>query len=102
MTKPLITNDKCAQAPFQWAPGQITANMICAGDADGGESTCKGDSGGPLVVPKSSTDDTAVVIGATSFGYGEKNVKGCGKKGYPAAYAYIPRYINWIKPKMES
>merc|ERR1712110_297648 len=56
----------------------------------------------PLVIPKSSTDDTAVLIGATSFGYGEKNVKGCGKKGYPAVYAYVPRYINWIKPKMES
>jgi len=102
VTKPLVTKDKCVQDPFLWAPGQITANMICAGDADGGESTCSGDSGGPLVIPKSSTDDTAVVIGATSFGYGEKNVKGCGKKGYPAVYAYVPRYINWIKPKMES
>merc|ERR1711997_157653 len=102
VTKPLVTKDKCVQDPFLWAPGQITANMICAGDADGGESTCSGDSGGPLVIPKSSTDDTAVLIGATSFGYGEKNVKGCGKKGYPAVYAYVPRYINWIKPKMES
>jgi len=98
VTKPLITNDKCAQAPFLWAPGQITANMICAGDADGGESTCKGDSGGPLVVPKSSTDDTAVVIGATSFGPGD----GCGKPGLPAVYAYVTRYLNWIKPQMES
>merc|ERR1711971_691268 len=95
VTKPVVTNDKCAQQ-FNWSG--ITANMICAGDADGGESTCKGDSGGPLVVPKSSTDDTAVVIGATSFGPGD----GCGKPGLPAVYAYVTRYLDWIKPKMES
>jgi secreted trypsin-like serine protease len=93
----VVTNDKCVQQ-FNWSGQLITANMICAGDADGGESTCKGDSGGPLVVPKSSTDDTAVVIGATSFGPGD----GCGAKGWPAVYAYVTRYIDWIKPKMES
>ena len=100
VTKPVVTNDKCVwgTGPFKWGPSQITANMICAGDADGGESTCKGDSGGPLVVPKSSTDDTAVVIGATSFGPGH----GCGKPGLPAVYAYVTRYLNWIKPQMES
>merc|ERR1711971_527853 len=95
VTKPVVTNDKCIQQ-FNWRG--ITANMICAGDADGGESTCKGDSGGPLVVPKSSTDDTAVVIGATSFGH----KSGCGAKGWPAVYAYVTRHIDWIKPKMES
>ena len=94
----MVTNDKCCQAPFKWGCQQITANMICAGDADGGESTCSGDSGGPLVVPKSSTDDTAVVIGATSFGPRD----GCGMKGLPAVYAYVTKYIDWIKPKMES
>jgi len=100
VTKPVVTNDKCVwgTGPFKWHPNQITANMICAGDADGGESTCKGDSGGPLVVPKSSTDDTAVVIGATSFGPGD----GCGKPGLPAVYAYVTKYLNWIKPQMES
>merc|ERR1711971_1338283 len=95
VTKPVVTNDKCIQQ-FNWSG--ITANMICAGGADGGESTCKGDSGGPLVVPKSSTDDTAVVIGATSFGH----KSGCGAKGWPAVYAYVTRHIDWIKPKMES
>ena len=92
----MVTNDKCVQQ-FNWS-GIITANMICAGDADGGESTCKGDSGGPLVVPKSSTDDTAVVIGATSFGL----ALGCGLQGFPAVYAYVTRYLDWIKPQMES
>ena len=94
---PVVTNDKCDQAPFKWDAGRITANMICAGDADGGEDTCKGDSGGPLVIPKSSTDDTAVVIGITSFGPGV-----CGKEGFPGVFTHVTRYINWIKPKMES
>merc|ERR1712203_217594 len=98
VTKPVVTNDKCCQAPFKWGCQQITANMICAGDADDGESTCSGDSGGPLVVPKSSTDDTAVVIGATSFG----PRAGCGLQGLPAVYAYVTKYLDWIKPKMES
>merc|ERR1712172_341329 len=98
VTKPVVTNDKCCQSPFKWGVQQITANMICAGDADGGESTCSGDSGGPLVVPKSSTDDTAVVIGATSFGPRD----GCGLQGLPAVYAYVTKYLDWIKPKIES
>ena len=93
----MISNDKCVQAPFKWHVTQITANMICAGDTDGGEATCRGDSGGPLVIPKSSADDTAVVIGVTSFG-----ANNCGAKGLPAVYAYVTKYINWIKPKMES
>ena len=94
----MVTSDKCVQAPYKWLAHQITANMICAGDTDGGESTCNGDSGGPLVIPKSSTDDTAVVIGATSFGPGSR----CGKPGFPAVYAYVAKYIDWIKPKMET
>ena len=56
------------------------------------------DTCGPLVVPKSSTDDTAIVIGATSFGPRD----GCGTAGLPAVYAYVTRYLDWIKPKMES
>ena len=72
--------------------------MICAGDADGGESTCKGDTGGPLVVPYSSTDDTAVVIGVTIGALD----KGCGLPGFPSVYTYVTKYIDWIKPKMES
>ena len=47
---------------------------------------------------KSFTDDTAVVIGATSFGPGS----GCGKPGFPAVYAYVTKFIDWIKPKMET
>ena len=69
--------------------------MICAGDADGGESTCKGDSGGPLVI--SGTGDVATIIGTTSFGPAD----GCGAKGLPAVYAYTVPFLDWIKNKME-
>ena len=93
----MVTNDKCVQPPFKWG-STITANMICAGDADGGESICMGDSGGPLVIPISSTDDTAVVIGISSF----VSSVGCGAKGFPSVFAYVTSYIDWIKPKMES
>ena len=96
---PVVTNDKCVKGtgPFKWNVKYVTANMICAGDADGGESTCHGDSGGPLVIPKSSTDDTAVVIGVASF-TGSR----CGKPKYPGVYTYVTKYIDWIKPKMET
>ena len=75
---------------------QITEGMICAGDKDGGESHCNGDSGGPLILPKSATDDKAVVIPASSFG-----PLTWGTKGYPSVFAYVTHYLDWIKPKME-
>ena len=96
MTIPVITRDKCIHPNTNWGASQITEGMICAGDKDGGESHCKGDSGGPLILPKSSTDDTAVVIGASSFGPST-----CGTKGLPSVFTYVTHYLDWIKPKME-
>ena len=52
VAKPVILNTQCTSPNTLWGTGQITSNMICAGDADGGESTCSGDSGGPLIVGK--------------------------------------------------
>ena len=77
-----------------WNSNSITNVMICAGDADGGESTCHGDSGGPLVI--AGANDAAVIVGTTSFG----SAGGCGAKGYPAVYAYTVPFLNWIKSKM--
>ena len=98
MTKPVITYDKCTRPNTLWPAEWITAGMICAGDEDGGESICHGDSGGPLIVPKSSTDDRAVVIGVSSF----VSTAGCGAKGWPSVFAYVTNYLDWIKPKMEN
>jgi len=92
VAKPVIVNTQCRLT--SWAPSQITDNMICAGDADGGESTCSGDSGGPLIV--AGANDVATIIGTTSFGPSS----GCGTKGLPAVYAYTIPFLDWITPKM--
>ena len=92
VAKPVIVNTQCRLT--SWAPSQITDNMICAGDADGGESTCSGDSGGPLIV--AGANDVATIIGTTSFG----PASSCGTKGLPAIYAYTIPFLDWITPKM--
>jgi len=96
VTRPLISHDKCL-SDFDWEQNSISARMICAGDEDGGEATCRGDSGGPLIVPRGSSDDTAVVVGAMAFG-----PKVCGTKGFPSVHTYVPAYLDWIKSKMEN
>ena len=104
VTMPVVTYEECGQAPYQWSYGiDLSEDMICAGGSGGGgEDTCRGDSGGPLVVPKSSNDDTAVVIGATSFGarlelspLGDL-IKGCGKENYPGVFASVTSHLSWI------
>jgi len=92
VTKPVIPNTQCRNT--LWAASQITDQMICAGDADGGESTCRGDSGGPLII--AGANDAATIIGTTSFG----PASGCGTKGLPAVYAYTIPFLDWITPKM--
>merc|ERR1712212_350725 len=94
VAKPVIPTAQCRNT--LWAASQIKDTMICAGDADGGESTCKGDSGGPLVI--AGADDVATLIGTTSFG----PLSGCGTKGLPAVYAYTIPFLDWIKAKMEA
>ena len=42
-------------------------------------------------------DNTAVVIGVAAF---VSEQEGCGAKGYPGAFTYVPNYIEWIKPLM--
>ena len=64
--------------------------MLCVGGNDIGKSACSGDSGGPLVVPKSQSDDTAVIVGITSHRYGD-----CGE--YPEVFASVAAQLDWIK-----
>jgi secreted trypsin-like serine protease len=88
---PIFPNGKCGGM----YDGAFGDSMFCAGYAAGGKDPCQGDSGGPLVMPKSSTDDTAVIVGAVSHGMGK-----CGEKGAPAIYARVTKYLDWIKANM--
>ena len=95
---PLITNAKCVNASGSenlFPEEKITKNMVCAGFTEGGKGACQGDSGGPLVVPRSSTDDTAIVYGITSFG------KLCAEPNYPSVFARVTEFLPWIKTFLE-
>uniref|UniRef100_A0A3Q2P7M0 Peptidase S1 domain-containing protein n=1 Tax=Fundulus heteroclitus TaxID=8078 RepID=A0A3Q2P7M0_FUNHE len=65
----------------------ISDNMICAGFREGGKGPCFGDSGGPLV---SKQGDRWIQAGIVSFGIG------CAKPFFPAVYARVSQYNNWI------
>ena len=51
-----------------YSNSDITNNMICAGDSNGGEDSCQGDSVGPLIMTNS--DGEYELIGIVSWGYG--------------------------------
>ena len=67
--------------------GEITDNMICAGDDNGGEDSCQGDSGGPLIVEWNGEYE---LIGIVSWGYG------CADAGYPGVYSRIETRKDWF------
>ena len=57
-------DDSCGS----YSNSDITNNMICAGDGNGGEDSCQGDSGGPLIM--TNDDGEYELIGIVSWGYG--------------------------------
>ncbi len=80
---PIVSNASCNQVY-----GGITANMLCAGTAQGGKDSCQGDSGGPLIVPVG--DGSWLLAGVVSFGVG------CARPGIPGVYARVSRYQSWL------
>ncbi|XP_068127852.1 mast cell protease 1A-like [Hyperolius riggenbachi] len=68
----------------------ITKNMMCTREPEGGKDACRGDSGGPLICH-------GEIRGVVSFG-----TKYCGHPRVPSVYAFINEDIdNWIKSEIE-
>ncbi|XP_021561668.1 kallikrein-6 isoform X3 [Carlito syrichta] len=82
----LVPREKCELA----YPGQITQNMVCAGDEKHGKDSCQGDSGGPLVCGDR-------LRGLVSWG----NIP-CGSKEKPGVYTNVCRYFSWIRRTIQS
>lgn len=82
----LVPQEECERA----YPGQITRNMVCAGDQKEGKDACQGDSGGPLVCG-------GRLRGLVSWG----NVP-CGSKEKPGVYTDVCRHVNWIQRTIQA
>ncbi|KAJ4451715.1 hypothetical protein ANN_03185, partial [Periplaneta americana] len=63
--------------------GNVTGNMICAGEEEGGKDACGADSGGPLTV-------NGKLVGIISWGVG------CGERFRPKVYANIATLKDFI------
>ncbi|KAK6618238.1 hypothetical protein RUM44_002689 [Polyplax serrata] len=72
----------------------VTDGMICAGLAEGGKDACQGDSGGPLLCPFDKHKKRWFVGGIVSWG-----IK-CAHPQLPGVYAYVPKYVSWIREQM--
>jgi len=84
-----IVNQKVCEDAYK-SVKSITARMICAGQKKGGRDSCQGDSGGPLTV---LINDSPVIVGITSWGYG------CAQPNYPGVYGRVLAGREWISDK---
>lgn len=90
VTVPHVGNDTCNAADSY--NGQVTANMFCAGERDGGLDSCQGDSGGPIWMP---VEGKAVLAGVVSWG------DGCARRLKYGIYTKLANYAEWIASTMK-
>jgi secreted trypsin-like serine protease len=68
--------------------GDVTANMLCAGDALGEKTFCRGDSGGPLSVLRGGLRKLAGVVSWQ---------RDCGVAYMYGVFTRLSQYREWIK-----
>ncbi|MGR9438388.1 serine protease (plasmid) [Rhizobium leguminosarum] len=82
---PIVSTSIC-NAPQSY-DGQITDQMICAGNAEGGKDSCQGDSGGPLVFSPPAKPE---LIGIVSWG------EGCARPLKYGIYTNVSAIAEWV------
>ncbi len=82
---PIVSNEICREAYGD--ESEVSDNMLCAGDEEGGKDTCWGDSGGPLMVRQNGDWKLA---GITSWG------EGCAIPGYYGVYTRVSNFKDFI------
>ena len=87
-----IPNDECNDK----YDGEISGQMMCAGEDAGGEDACQGDSGGPLVRLGANSDGSAdVLVGIVSWGHG------CAEAQYPGVYSRVFEQKAWFESTID-
>lgn len=79
-----VPHDQCTNKLWRYI---VTEGMICAAVRGGGVDSCSGDSGGPMLL-------SGKQIGIVSWGVG------CGAKGKPGIYTYVPSILPWIQSEL--
>ncbi|KAH8316523.1 hypothetical protein KR067_009576 [Drosophila pandora] len=86
----VLTQSECRNET-SYKPGQITDNMLCAGNtAEGGKDACSGDSGGPLQTVFDEMPGQYQLAGIVSWGVG------CARPQAPGVYTRVNQYLNWV------
>nr|AYV99574.1 venom polypeptide [Dolopus genitalis] len=83
----ILPHDYC----HYYFPGTFRPETQVCVDGSHAISACRGDSGGPLTIVEE--DETRTLVGLTSYG------KYTCAKGFPAVYARVTPYLDWIHEK---
>ncbi|XP_017876695.1 atrial natriuretic peptide-converting enzyme-like [Ceratina calcarata] len=92
---PVLKREICSLWLEHSSKLNVTDGMICAGYPDGGKDACQGDSGGPLLCQDAADKEKWIVGGIVSWG-----IK-CAHPKLPGVYAYVPKYVPWIRREMD-
>jgi secreted trypsin-like serine protease len=85
-----IGPDRCKMG---YEPGEITADMLCAGyNADEIRDACQGDSGGPLVAHGAGPN---ILVGIVSWG------RGCARPQRFGIYSRVKSHRDWIVEQLK-